>query len=240
MNFAPLSRRIVFRRFPFLPIIALMITLFCASSAHSGRPHLLPEEIEWTWAVRPPDPDPKLPNVLLLGDSISRGYFPQVTKDLAGTANVYLMASSTSIGDRLLPAQIGAFGAMQGARFQVIHLNNGMHGWVYAEAQYEAGFHDYLKAVRKLLDHGGKLVWASITPVQADTPKGASNARIDARNAIASKIVQADKIPIDDQHSLMLNHQDLHADAVHYTPAGEALQGDQAAESIRAALEQSK
>ena len=62
--------------------------------------------------VRPPHPDPKLPNVLLLGDSLSRNYFPEVTKDLAGTANVYLMASSTSVGDPRLPREIREFAAM--------------------------------------------------------------------------------------------------------------------------------
>jgi hypothetical protein len=63
----------------------------------------IPEEIEWTWEVRPAHPDPKLPNVLLLGDSITRNYFPQVVKDLTGIANVYLMAVSTSVGDPRLP-----------------------------------------------------------------------------------------------------------------------------------------
>jgi hypothetical protein len=30
----------------------------------------IPEEIEWTWEVRPAGSDPGLPNVVLLGDSI--------------------------------------------------------------------------------------------------------------------------------------------------------------------------
>ena len=40
------------------------------------------EMIEWTWEVRPQHADSSLPNVLLVGDSISRNYFPQVTQDL--------------------------------------------------------------------------------------------------------------------------------------------------------------
>jgi len=47
--------------------------------------------------------------VLLLGDSITRSYFSQVTKDLVGIANVYLLASSTSVGDPRLPRQIAEF-----------------------------------------------------------------------------------------------------------------------------------
>ena len=87
------------------------ISVGAAAQKPASIPVSIPEEIEWTWEVRPPHPDPKLPNVLLLGDSLSRNYFPEVTKDLAGTANVYLMASSTSVGDPRLPRQIREFGA---------------------------------------------------------------------------------------------------------------------------------
>lgn len=34
----------------------------------------------------------------------------------------------------------------------------------------------------------------------------------------------------------MLKHQDMHQDPVHFNPAGSTLAGDQAANSIRAAL----
>src|SRR5260370_12832572 len=85
-----------FRNTPRLITLLLIIASAVPLRAQSSVP--IPEEIEWTWEVRPPHPDPQLPNVLLLGDSISRNYFPQVTKDLAGVANVYLMASPTSVG----------------------------------------------------------------------------------------------------------------------------------------------
>src|SRR6202047_1164800 len=80
----------------------------------------IPEEIEWTWEVRPPHPDPKLPNVLLLGDSITRNYFPEVTSDLTGVANVYLMASSTSVGDPRLGRQMAEFATMEAVLFSVV------------------------------------------------------------------------------------------------------------------------
>ena len=107
--------------------VVLFLIVTCAGLA-AQKPVSIPEEIEWTWEVRPPHPDPKLPNVLLLGDSLSRNYFPEVTKDLAGTANVYLMASSTSVGDPRLPRQIREFAAMENVPFRVVHFNNGMHG----------------------------------------------------------------------------------------------------------------
>jgi hypothetical protein len=196
----------------------------------------IPEEIEWTWEVRPPHPDPQLPNVLLLGDSISRNYFPEVKKDLSGVANVYLMASSTCVGDPRIEDQVAQFATMEGVRFRVVHFNNGMHGWAYTEAQYKAAFPAYLRAVRALTEKGGRLIWASTTPVRSDA-SDATNPRIQARNRIASAFVEAAGVAIDDQFALMEKHQDLHEDPVHFNPAGADIQGDQAAAAIRKALE---
>ena len=208
-------------------------TLLCPQDQTS-----IPEEIEWTWEVRPQVVEPKLPNVLLLGDSITRNYFPQVTKDLGGIANVYLLASSTSIGDPRLPHQIAEFATMQGVSFAVVHFNNGLHGWGYTEAQFKSGFPIFLQALRAL-PGGGKLIWATITPVKPEASNGASNSRIDARNAIARSVVEAEKIPIDDQHALMTQHADLYEDAFHFNKAGSAKMGVQAAAIIRRALENS-
>jgi len=216
-------------------LAAVLLSLAPASLA-AQKAVSIPEEIEWTWEVRPPHPDPKLPNVLLLGDSISRAYFPQVTKDLAGVANVYLMASSTSIGDPRLSRQMAESSAMEDVRFSVVHFNNGMHGWAYSEEQYKTAFPAFLHAVRKLAGGNGALIWATTTPVRQDATGGANNQRVDARNAIATPLAQAAGIPVDDQHALMLQHQDLHKDPVHFNASGSALQGDQAAATIRAAL----
>ena len=200
------------------------------------KPHSIPEEIEWTWEVRPVHADPHLPNVLVLGDSISRNYFPRVTEDLAQKANVYLMASSTSVGDPRLPLQIAEFAQLEGVRFQVVHFNNGMHGWAYTEEQYQTAIPSLLDAVRPLVLRGGSLIWANTTPVRSDASDGATNARVDARNAIALRSMNAAGIPVDDQHALMRKHGDLYDDAVHFNEIGAGIQGDQAAALILSAL----
>ena len=214
----------------------LLLLVVSAVPLMAQKPKSIPEEIEWTWEVRPPHPDLHLPNVLLLGDSISRNYFPQVTKDLDSVANVYLMASSTSVGDPRLQYQIAEFAAMEGVRFRVVHFNNGMHGWGYTEEQYKAAFPQFLHAVHALVDKPGALIWANTTPVRLDATNGATNARVDERNAIALSLVRSAAIGIDDQHSLMLQHRDLYEDSVHFNPAGASIQGDQAASAIRSAL----
>jgi hypothetical protein len=213
-----------------------MLALAGAVTAIPQEPVSISEEIEWTWEVRPPHPDAKLPNVLLLGDSITRNYFPQVTKDLDGVANIYLMASSTSVGDPRLPQQISEFAKREDVHFRVVHFNNGMHGWGYTEAQFKASFPLLIAAVRALVGKDGALVWANITPVKVDAASGATNTRIDARNANALAMVLAENIPVDDQHALMMKHLDLYEDSVHFNSAGANIMGVQAAATIRAAL----
>jgi lysophospholipase L1-like esterase len=222
-----------------LTLLALALvfpSLISGPAATAQTSVSIPEKIEWTWEVRPAHPDPNLPNVLLLGDSIARNYFPQVAKDLTGIANVYLMASSTSVGDPRLPHQIAEFAAMENVAFRVVHFNNGMHGWGYTETQYKTAFPALLSSVRSLTGKGGRLIWANTTPVKPNAFNGATNPRIEERNAIAQEQVRAAGISIDDQHTLMTEHPDLHEDAVHFGPRGADIMGDHVAASIRTAL----
>ena len=216
--------------------MAILFLLLAPAVFAAQKSVSIPEEIEWTWEVRPPHLDPKLPNVLLLGDSLSRNYFPQVTKDLTGVANVYLMASSTSVGDPRLPGEIREFTAMEHVAFRIVHFNNGMHGWDYTEAQYKAAFPEFLRTVRSLVTKNDALIWANITPVKPQAFNGATNDRVDARNTIARSFIDAAHIPIDDQHGLMMQHQNLYQDTVHFNAAGSNLMGDQAAATIRKQL----
>jgi hypothetical protein len=217
-------------------VFALLVVAIPVTAITQGSLSI-PEQIEWTWEVRPPHPDAKLPNVLVLGDSISRNYFPRVTKNWEGVANVYLMATSTSVGDPRLPYQISEFAKLENVHFRVVHFNNGMHGWDYTEAQFKASFPHLVEAVHALVGADGALIWANITPVKDGAASGATNPRIDARNAIALAIVVVEKISIDDQHSLMVKHLDLFEDSVHFNAAGANIMGVQAAATIRAALQ---
>ena len=217
-------------------LLVIALAIFTSLPLLAQASVTIPEEIEWTWEVRPQHPDGHLPNVLLLGDSISRNYFPQVSKDLAGIANVYLMASSTCVGDPRLPHQIAEFAKAEDVHFRVVHFNNGMHGWAYTEQEYKAAFPSLVHAIRSITEKNGVLIWASTTPVRADAPNGATNPRIDERNAIALAFAKVESIPVDDQHALMLQHEDLHEDAVHFNSAGATIQGQQAAASIRSIL----
>jgi hypothetical protein len=172
--------------------------------------------------------------VLLVGDSITRDYFPAVTRDLKGVANVYLAVSSICAGDPRLPAELISFAKMEGVPFRVVHFNNGMHGWDYSEAEYKAGFPGYLAALHQIAP-GAAFIWSTTTPVRKEKEPGPTNARIDARNAIAQTFL--DGMAVDDQHALMAKHADLYRDDVHFNEEGSNIAGDSAAETIRHALQ---
>jgi hypothetical protein len=217
-------------------IYLLAAVLLCAFNAIAQTPRSITEKIEWTWTDRPETPQPNLPDVLLVGDSITRGYYPSVAKQLAGVANVYLFATSASSGDRRLPGQLHDYFAMMSLKFTVVHFNNGMHGWGHAEPQFAAGLPGMIAALHKGAPQA-VLIWGSITPVLHDSTNGEStNARIDERNRLAASVMAKEAIAIDDQHALMLKHQDTHSDDVHFAEEGSAIQAAQVAESIRHAL----
>ena len=223
------------RRLAFAVLVAaLPVALVPARAYAQGRPSR-PEEIEWTWEARPAHVDSKLPNVLLVGDSITRNYYPETQRQLSGVANVYLMATSASVGDPRLPRQLADFSSTEAVSFDVVHFNNGMHGWTYSEGDYRTAFPSFLAAVRAIAP-GGAFIWATTTPVKVDARPGPTNARVDARNGIAQIFVRDAGIPVDDQHQLMTRHADQYEDTVHFGRAGATMQGRQAAQCIRSSL----
>ncbi len=216
-----------------LRILVMLLICGCILTAVAQPPVPITEKIEWTWTDRSEAPVAGRPNVLLVGDSITRAYYPAVANDLKGVANVYLFASSACSGDWRLPQQLRDYLRTMGVQFAVVHFNNGMHGWGYTEQQYAAGLPKMMAALRSGAPKA-KLVWANTTPVRHDAPNGeASNSRIDTRNTLAAEVMSRKGIPIDDQHGLILKHQDLHQDNVHFTTSGSALQAEQVASVVR-------
>jgi hypothetical protein len=212
-------------------LLAVFMGFVVISASAVEKRKSVTEKIEWTYTDRPEVPDASLPNVLLVGDSITRAYYKAAADNLAGKANCYYFATSVSVGDERLKSQLAEYFKMIGVRFDVVHFNNGMHGWGYTEDEYKSYFPEFLSAV-----HAGapsaRLIWATITPVRKDKEGGATNMRIDTRNAIANEFVTKQGIAIDDQHTLMLPHQSMHADDVHFNAEGSAIQGKQVAASV--------
>src|SRR5437773_4189260 len=146
------------------------------------------ESIEWCDIWISHANETNLPRVLLIGDSITRAYYPEVEKRLAGKAFVARLATSRFVADPVLLKEIAL--VLDGTKFEVIHFNNGMHGWQHSEGEYRKAFPQFLAAIKAHAPQA-KLIWAAITPlrdgkaVTYDTQAEYSDERVAARNTIA-------------------------------------------------------
>ena len=220
-------------------LTAILLAML-AAAVRADTPAMPPsgyESIEWCDIWISHANETNLPRVLLIGDSLTRAYYPEVEKRLADRAFVARLSTSAFISDPALLRQIGmVLGSM---KFDVIHFNNGMHGWHHSEAEYAAAFPAFLKTIR----HGApaaKLIWANTTPLKISptnaSPLDATDSRIAARNAIALKFIEPQGIPVDDLYSICSGHPEFHSDNVHFNDQGIALQAAQVAGEIARAL----
>jgi acyl-CoA thioesterase-1 len=184
--------------------------------------------------------DPKLPRVLLIGDSISIGYTAPVRDLLKGKANVHRNPGNggpTTNGLAHLKQWLGD------GKWDVIHFNWGLHDLKFmpdgkrqvATMAYEKNLRDL---VRRLKATGAKLIWAATTPVPEGANPPRKNADVLAYNAIAQKIMEENQIAVDDLYSFALPRlAEIQQPAnVHFTPQGSLVLARQVAASIESAL----
>ena len=214
------------------------------------------------WAF---EPDPNLPDVLILGDSISIGYTVPVRKLLEGKANVWRPMNAKGDGpencgntkmglkniDRFLDEK-----RLDGRKWAVIQFNWGLWDVTYRNPQNQdnKGERDKVKGgvsftpeqygenleklVERLKKTGAKLIWANISYI----PDGEA-ARVmgdDAKyNAVAAAIMKKHGIPINDIYGLTSKMEPkLFAGPgdVHYKPEGSKIIAEQTAEIIEKRL----
>ena len=211
----------------FLPVSLLGLSV--CSPARAADDAVRRESIEWCDVWMPHMNDHDLPRVMLIGDSITRGYFAGTEERLRGKAYVARITTSKAVGDPALLTEIATF--LAEAHFDVVHCNIGMHGWSYTEDQYRDGLPALVAAIRKGAP-GAKLIWASTTPVRKDLDPGPQNARIQRRNAIAAQYASLEAIPVDDLHAVISGHADLHSDDVHFNKEGSDLLAGQVAGAV--------
>jgi lysophospholipase L1-like esterase len=218
--------------------IGSLLALLCngALIAAALPTHEVREDIEWLDVWLPHTNDHDLPHVLLIGDSITRGYGPEVETVLAGRAYVGRLATSKSLGDPALLSEVELI--LRTNRVDVIHFNNGLHGSKYTEQAYAAAL-PALLAVFKRTAPKARLIWASSTDVVGSRPpQDLTLARITARNRLAAAVVTKQGIPVDDLFSAVKDHADYHlADGVHFTPQGYGILAAQVAASVTSVLD---
>jgi acyl-CoA thioesterase-1 len=198
----------------------------------------------------PPHIDPKLPNVLLIGDSISIGYMLPVREQLSGEANVFRPNTNCGPSTRGLESLEAWLGDR---KWDVIHFNFGLHDLKYLgpnnenladpkaktshqqvpPEQYAANLKQIAQRLKKT---GAAVIWCETTPV----PRGAAGRVVGDSakyNQIAATVMaEVGGIQIDPLFAFAQEHAEQRPANVHYTPEGSQKLAEQVANTIRAAL----
>ena len=233
----------------YIPIIAALLGL--QAPVHAATEFFTPEQdrkaLECGDAL-----SGTLPNVLILGDSISIGYTRQVREGLEGRANV--IRPKENCGDT--PRGLAGIDKWLGdTKWDVIHFNWGLWDLCYRNpkaktqgnrdkenGKLSVPLPDYEKnleaLVLRLKETGAKLIWASTTNV----PEGEAG-RIAGDevkyNAAAARIMEKHAVAINDLHALTETFDSgmfVKPGDVHYTAKGSAKLAEQVVAEIKAAL----
>jgi acyl-CoA thioesterase-1 len=193
---------------------------------------------------------PPLPKVLIIGDSISIGYFKPTQELLKGEAVVVHNpgnAAHTANGLAKLAGWLG------NTKWDVIHFNFGLHDLKYIDEQgknvsaekgrqqipideYKINLEELVVRLKKT---GAKLIFATTTPV----PDGTGfRVKGDAEkyNRVAEQVMKKHGVAIDDLYSFALPRltEIQRPHNVHFTEAGSKLLAEQVAASILKALDE--
>lgn len=203
----------------------------------------------------------ELPNVLILGDSISIGYTPIVQGLLADEAHVfrplnknggYLNCEGTTRGLQMLD------GWLSNKSWDVIHFNFGLHDLKHVHPEtgrnsndpshpqqaevstYEANLE---AIVSKLLSTNASLVFANTTPYP-DKPGGPlrRSDQVAGYNAAALRVMRKHNVPVNDLHTFVKPRMQelLLPNNVHFTADGSQALARIVAKEIQAQLRRRK
>jgi len=219
-------------------VLICTYTMVLHAAPEEGSHAEMNRKLKWTFT-----PDPSLPNVLILGDSISIGYTRQVRELLKGRANVYRPVSSNGMRPRNCNGTVVGLQVcepiMKAHKWDVIHFNWGLHDLKHVKKahtneksndpndpqqsspkEYEANLR---KIVGELCKTDARLVFATTTPVVLGTlnPLRTPEAPI-KYNAIALKIMTENKIRVNDLYAYCLPYlmEWQQPKNVHFNPKG--------------------
>lgn len=176
--------------------------------------------------------DPALPRLLLIGDSVSRGYTQAVRKALAGKVNVHRAPANcgpTASGLKNLDVWLAD------GKWDLIHFNFGIH-------DRNTPIPEYIERLEQLITRmkatGAKLMWASTTPIPDLPDKKYSADSIVERNTAAAEVMQKHGVATDDLFTAITPHlaEMQNPDDVHFNSAGYTFLGETVAKAIESAL----
>jgi len=218
-------------------LLCVMLLSLCGCTTvtdiGSSEP-LVREHIEWCNIWLPYADKDELPRVLIVGDSITVGYYPLVEKQLDGIAYCGRLSTSRCVSDPVFFDEL--LMVLRQYHFDVVHFNNGLHGFGYTEASYNNGIVKLFDALKENTEDTA-LIWANSTPMRE---KGnldkltERTERVIQRNKFAREVAMKHNIPINDLFSAMIDHPEFQgSDGVHFNAKGKEVQAKLVTDIIR-------
>lgn len=190
------------------------------------------EPIEWCNVWIPNAGDDALPRALLIGDSITQGLYADAEAGVSGAFHLARLTTSRFLTDPIFAQELNL--VLDQYPWTAIVVNNGLHGWAYAEDEYTAGLPRLIAHLRTAAPDA-RLIWAQSTRIlrEGTAPDSSKNTRVIARNAIAQQVMTDLGIPIIDRYALVDPHPEWFSpDQVHFLEDGNRALGAQTAEAL--------
>ena len=214
-------------------LLAITPAAFSQESKPEQKPKIERENIEWCDVWIPGATTTNKPRVLLVGDSITKGYYKVASDQLGNGVACARFATSACVADPAFHVQLDAL--LSQYTFTLVHFNNGLHGVGYTEEEYRAGYEKALKSIQKH-SPATKLVLALSTPLNETSSANSLNPRVNERNKIVSALAKTYGASVNDLHSISKGHPEYYTDAYHYKAAAIELQGKQVGDTIKEQL----
>jgi len=187
---------------------------------------------------------PDRPKVLIIGDSISMGYFPHVRELLADRYEAVRSPGNAGDSDNVL-SNVEEWLERDGDA-ALVHLNCGLHDIkVQRDAEgnqvsLDRYRENLLRIIGRIIAAGKELIWASSTPVIFERHRrrkefDRSEEDVEAYNAAALEIAEAAGLATDDLHAAVVTagtEKCLSEDGVHLTDEGYRLLARSVAKAI--------
>lgn len=215
-------------------ITLLVLAVFGIVQVRAETIRVIREGTEWCDVWVPQANQNGKPRVLLVGDSITKGYYSNVASALEGKAYCAKFATSACIADPAFQLQLNTM--LSQYHWDIIHFNNGLHGFRYTEAEYQGGYEQAMEMIKKLAPDA-KLIITLTTPLQSISELDNLNPRVGERNRIAREMAEKNGAQIDDLHSISEGHPEYYRDPYHYKQEAVKLQAEQVTSEIKKALQ---
>lgn len=195
--------------------------------------------------------DPSLPRVLIIGDSISMGYRPFITKMLEEKANVdYWTIGFKSMQGKNSPMERALIGVLSNGPYDVVTFNFGLHYWTKPQRSPEDKHVPWYTKIAKHLKKTSpntKFLWMRTTPCTKTNKDGSVEIDMDRTkrlikfNEMTDKIMKAEGITEVDLYDICAkNLSTASRDGIHWKSEGSKLMAEKIVKEIETYLPEKK